>query len=63
MEIKLTPLRDLTSKVVGEIWDDLDIQLDDPIQNHYANIVFSFAKEERDEEIMLVAREVLGECS
>lgn len=63
MSTKLSPLRDLTSKVVGEIWDELEITLEDPIQNQYAGVVFSRANEDRDEEIMLVANEVLGESS
>lgn len=63
MSIKLSPLRDLTAKIVGGIWDDLEISLDNPIQNHYASVAFTEPKEERDEEIMLLANEVLGEQS
>ena len=47
---KLTPLRELTSNIVGEIWDDLSVHIDSPTHTKYASVVFSIAKEEKDEE-------------
>jgi len=58
---KLTKLRELTCNVVGGIWEDLEITLTDRNQNIYADVAFSPPDKTKDEEIMLIAHEVLSE--
>ena len=58
---KLTPLRKLTCEVIGSIWDDLEVTLESKVQNDYASVAFSIPYPKKDEEIMLIAHEVLSE--
>lgn len=58
-----TDLRMLIADVVGGIWENLPIRMDDPVQNVFTKLCFSTPNVVRDEEIAIIAREILNDAS
>lgn len=53
-------IKALITEVASEIWKTLPVRLDNPAQNGFAKVCFSLGTSAKDEEIVLVANEILN---